>query len=222
MNKKIRVLLICLTFLLIIPTSVQAEKLTQGQKDVKKVVTALMKNCKNYNAGKIRKYFVSPQKVRVFYKNWGVGKFIKKINKKNLKYQIGDIAVKGEKATAKVEIEYWNFTSLYNSVYEDIAWYALNHLNNSHDKYEKYIYKRLLHYYKRYNYYDHLCDSDQYYGEDEDVDGKETKTIRLDFVKKNGKWKAKKMPYGMRNAIHGSYALAYNSFDWDTALADLL
>ena len=196
MKKRKLVLLLALVLTLAFALPVSAAKLTKQQKAVKTVVVSMLKNCKNYNAAKIRSYFVYPSKIKVFYEKVYSAKFMKKLNKKHFEYEIGKISVSGSTAKVTVTISYASLWNMYTDVFNDIVIYMLSHPNASSLMSDKYTYKRMLYYYSYFDAGDYEYDE----------------KITLSLKKVNGKWKISSMPAKLLNAIHGDYAAAYNDY----------
>ena len=209
MRKRITFTIICFMLLCALSMPVSAAGLTKSQKQVKKVVTTLLKSCKNYDAAKIRKCYVNPNKVKVFYKNKPLDKFMRKINKKFFSYSIGDISVKGKKATVKVNLKCWKFTTLFNDVFNDVIEYNVNHPHKSAAAIRKYTYESMLYFYDEYDFEHPELLVDPINGGN---DGFESETCTLKLIKRNGKWKIEYMSYTFRNYIHGFYSYTYDQF----------
>ena len=198
-----------LTIIMLSTVPVSAKKTTNSEKAVRATVASLLKNCKNYNAGKIRKYFVKPSKAKVFYKKKYTAKFMKKVNKKYMKYHIDEISVKGSNATAYVSIENLYIPELYSDVFDDVVDYMAKHKKSSDRTVDKYCYKRMNKYYKSLDYYIQYNEESETYEGDNGIFADDI-TLKLKKVK--GKWKVTKMPWNFNDTIHSGYVDAYEQY----------
>lgn len=199
-RKQLLPILLAIIMLMVLPAD--ATTLTKTQKQVKSAVANLMKYCKQYNVAKIKNTCVDPSSQSgLFEKKVYTAKFIRKVNKKNLKYKLKSISVKGKTAKAKVRISFLDHTNLFESIFEESIKYVLEHPDFTSEELDKYVYERMTYNAKKYFV--------TYMGDDKAV------TLTLSFKKTGGKWKLVSIPKKFINAIHCNYNDAYDHYDWD-------
>jgi hypothetical protein len=180
--------------------------LEKANSQVRSRINSFMKNCRNYKAKTIKKYFLKPSKAGIFTKNKKTAKLMKTINKKYLSWAITDFTCDTQKATVKLAVNYFSLEALYRDVFDDMSEYAIDNFKEPGDKW---IYKTIMKYYKK-NFNTHYT-KEHLKGFDF---GRKTVYCTLNLVKRDGKWKIKSMPSNLKNAIHSDYNSAYSKYDW--------
>ncbi|MCR5746432.1 MAG: hypothetical protein K6G03_01880 [Lachnospiraceae bacterium] len=222
-----RALCIVLTLMIIFTLMPHRTASAASRKDIKKVTTLtdnLFKNIKTYNITNVGKVIKANSKAANYYywKDKRIAKIVRKINKENLTYSIKDVKVKGNKATAKVTVIYYDASSDYEEAFCDaISWYS-KHKTASSDSFKKTLAKYFKEYYEEtFEDDEDEDDEDDYsdteysgeyaegYEEDEDEDDYydedyfNRKTVTLKLEKINGKWLIVSTSKNFQNALDG-------------------
>lgn len=169
-------------------------KATASEKQVISSTKKFFTYAKNYNAAKIKKCFVKPSKIGVFSSKKYKAKFIRKYNKKYLKYEIDDIRVSKKSATIKVSCSYYDAENAFYNSMGDLVKYISKHPKASDKQLDKYQYGRIV----KWN---------KYFGKEISE-----KTLTIKFKKSGSSWKIVSMPKALDNAIHCNYTNAYNDY----------
>ena len=144
---------------------------------VKKEVKAYFKDIKAYKPAKIDKHFKTPLKNK-YIGNPKVQKLIRKMHK-HTKYEITSISIKGNTATVKVDVAFYDAM--------DATKYAYREYLNDCLKTNEYHPENVLKYMKDYYESDYIVLTDT--------------TFKIPLVKVKGKWKIKKLTSYMYDVL---------------------
>ncbi len=175
------------------------------EKKITKQVNKYFGYVKNYDHVAIDKMMYKRHTVR-YWKLSSLEKTVKKINKKSFKYQIDTITVKGNKATVKVKVLYYDgYISCRASIKEQLQ-KILNKKQSKIDlnavasdlwksfKYDRKYYNKHLAQDAAINYPDTFSEDFAEYTEYYSY-----ASYKIPMIKKNGKWYIQKMTANMRD-----------------------
>ena len=126
MKKYTRILLFAAMLILMFST-VTAFGASSGsdKKMIKARAGKFMKAAKNYNRKKLGQNIVSTS-TYTFISN-PIGKAVRQMNKKHLKYSIGKITIKNQRAVVKVKVTYFDGYEIFKKAFKStITWYSKN------------------------------------------------------------------------------------------------
>ena len=124
-----------------------------------------------------------------------MGNFVRKSNKKNLKYVITSIKLNGKKkATVRVSCKYQDCYDIFYRCMEDVVNYVIKTGDTRDLVLDKYQYNRAIKYNKKYK---------KKYA---------YKTVTLNMQKVGGNWKIVSLNNGLIDVIHCNYNRAYKDY----------
>lgn len=160
-------------------------------------VISMMKNyfsaAKKYNTSKLKSFYLTPSKAKLFIQKKYTAKFIRKYNK-YLKYDFKSVSIKGNSATVKVSCRYYDATNTFYNSMDDMFKYILRNGGKTTGKEDYIQYKSMV----RWN---------KYFGKEYT-----TKTITFKLRKRGGKWKIQTQTQAILNMLHCNYQTAYNDY----------
>lgn len=165
-------------------------------KEIKKSVAQFWNAAQKYDIEKMKKCFV--KKTNSFFERKKYTRnFIRKSNKKNLKYVITSIKQKGTKATVKVSCKYQNCYDIFFRSLNDTVNYMMKTGDTRELTVDKYQCERIKKYDKKYK---------KKYS---------YKTLTLKMKKVGKKWKIISFNSGINDVIHCNYNKAYKNYFGD-------
>lgn len=164
------------------------------QNEVKKSASAFLAAAKKYDVKKINNCFAKRQKSLFIEKKY-IASFIRKSNKKYMRYVITSIKMKGKKnATVTVSCRYQDTYDIFWKSFRDSVNYVIKTGKSSSSILDKYQYNRVVKYDKKYK--------KQF----------ATKNFNINMKKIGKKWKITSFTKSMKDAIHCNYQSAYDDY----------
>lgn len=166
---------------------------TKLENEVKRSATAFLAAAKKYDVKKLKSCF--RKKPSLFYSKKYIASFVRKSNKKYMKYVITSIKMKGKKdATVTVSCKYQNAYDIFYQSFFDTVNYITDTGNTNSYVLDKYQYDRVVKYNKKYKKHFTI------------------KTFDINMKKIGKKWKITSFTKKMKDAIHCNYQSSYNEY----------
>ncbi len=149
MKRYTRILLVCaiLTLLFQTATVFGAGSDARNRKRIKTRTEKFMKAAKSYDIEKMGQNIHKDSTYNIIPEP--MGKAVRYMNKKHMKYSIDKITIKGREGTAKVKVTYFDgFDVFKKSLKSTVSWYAKNR-SASTEKIQKKIYSYACTYYNK-------------------------------------------------------------------------
>ncbi len=149
MKRYTRILLVCaiLTLLFQTATVFGATSAAKNRKRIKTRTEKFMKAAKSYDIKKMGQNIVSTSTYNVIPEP--MGKAVRYMNKKHMKYSIDKISIKGRDGSAKVKVTYFDGYDVFKKAFKStISWYAKNR-SASTEKIQNKIYSYACTYYNK-------------------------------------------------------------------------